>query len=278
MDETLNNTQQPAQGAQTQYEIASIFERTIAFIFDFFLIFSVFALALFLLVRADIWMPSDLQITLYMGCSWIIFLLYSAVFNSQGRRTAGKFLMSIQVVDKNTLQPLSFGKSFVRSLGYLIGIVTFFAGFALALFYTRRFAVQDLMASSVVISTREKTAAEAVVISVFGTLLIGLCVFYVYYVLFVMPSAYDKKRVEDADAQLGRIAFLQLQHKELFGAYTPDMVRLGLISGDPVRFQRDIQRNLRRRGFSVGIDKNGFSIKAVAKDSEDTEVSISMSN
>jgi phosphoglycerol transferase MdoB-like AlkP superfamily enzyme len=161
-------------------------------------------------------------------------------------------------------------------LGYLIGIVTFFAGFALALFNARRFAVQDLMASSAAISTREKTTAEAVVISSFGTLLIGLCVFYVYYILFIMPSSYDKKRVEEANAQINRIAFLQMQHKELFDSYTSDIVRLGLISGDPVQFQRDIQRNLRRRGFSVGIDKNGFSIKAIAKDTEDTEVSVSI--
>jgi uncharacterized RDD family membrane protein YckC len=279
MNEILDDqAQQPEEAASAQYELASIFERTIALIFDFSLIFSVFVLLLILLVRTNIWMPSDLQAKLYMGCFWVVFILYTAIFNSGGRRTLGKFLISVKVVNKDTFMPLSFGKSCVRSLGYLVGIVTLFAGFALALFNKRRRAVQDLMSSSIVVSTREKTAAEAAVTSAFGTLLIGLCVFYVYYIFFIMPSSYDKRKIEEANIQLQRVAFLQLQHKQLFGSYTSDIVRLGLISGDPVQFQRDIQRNLKRRGFSMGIGSDGFSIKAIAKDSKKTEVNIAIEN
>jgi hypothetical protein len=34
-----------------------------------------------------------------------------------------------------------------------------------------------------------------------------------------------------------------------------------------------MQSNLKRRGFSIGINKNGFIIKGVAKDKKATEVS-----
>ncbi|MDR1123782.1 MAG: RDD family protein, partial [Elusimicrobiota bacterium] len=203
-----------------------------------------------------------------------LFILYCTVLGCGGRRTLGKALMGIAVVNKDTLQPLGFVKSFLRALGYIIGLITAFGGFALALLNKRRRAVQDLIGGSIVISTREKGAAESVVTAALGTALMALCVFCVYYSFFVAPSSYQKMLVANADNELERIAQVQIYHRVVYGYYTPDIVRLGLISGDPVQFQREIQRNLKRRGFSMGVGNDGFTLKAVAKDKNETEVSL----
>jgi hypothetical protein len=107
-----------------------------------------------------------------------------------------------------------------------------------------------------------------------GTALIGLCALFVYYAFFIAPNAYQKMLVANADNELERIAQVQIYHRVVYGYYTPDIVRLGLIIGDPVQFQREIQRNLKRRGFSMGVGRDGFTLKAVAKDKKETEVSL----
>jgi uncharacterized RDD family membrane protein YckC len=258
---------------QPGYELASVFERAIAFLLDFFLFVSAAVWSFFFLVKGG-WVPENWQINAYLGLFLAFFLLYSAVFNAGGRRSLGKFLMSIRVVNKETGEPLGFVKSFIRSFGYILSFFTLFAGFALALLNANRRAVEDLVSGTVVVSTREKTTGEYTVISAFGTVLIGLAVFYVYYLVGIMPSAFQKMLVDGGQKQVDRIAMMQLEHKRLFGSYTNDLVRLGLISGDAVQFQRDIQKYLRRRGFAMGAAKDGFSIKALAKDTKETEVSI----
>jgi len=255
-----------------QHEAASVFERVIAFLFDFLLLFSLVMWSFVLYIKTTGWVPDMFHINATVIGFWVIFVLYMAVFNCGGRKTLGAALIGIAVVNKDTYQPLGFGKSFMRALGYLVGLITAFTGFALALFNGRGRAVQDLMSGSMVITTREKSTAESAVISAFGTVLIGVCVFSAYYFFFVMPSFFDKTRISNAEDQLMRISFLQIQHKQLFGKYTQDMVRLGLISGDPVQFQRDIQRNLKRRGFSLSVGNDGFAVRGIAKDSKETEV------
>ena len=58
-------------------------------------------------------------------------------------------------------------------------------------------------------------------------------------------------------------------HKKQYGVYTTDLLRLALISGDAVQFQRDMQRNFRPNGFQIGISEDGFFIEGFAKDSAD---------
>lgn len=273
MNDTLDAQPQFSQPSETkQYELASIFERAVAFIFDFLLFFSAYIWLIYILVVIIGFYTTPLQDKMFMSAFWVSFIAYHAFFSCGGRQTLGKFLMGIKIVKKGTDEPLPFIKALIRPFGYFLSVLTFFGGFALALISKRRHALEDLLVGSEVISIREKSAAEAVVTSMLGTLFMAAAVFYIYYIFFMMPTDLQKAQVSAAQQQVDRIAFLQDLHKQNFGSYTSDMVRLGLISGDPVKFQRDVQNNLRRRGFTMGIDKNGYSIKGIAKDKDDTEV------
>lgn len=269
MQDTFNIAQE-----QEQYETASIFERTVALLLDVFLFMSAFIWSYyFILMNTDIFDSAFLE-SLY-GISFnILFILYCGFFASGGRQTLGKWLAGIKVVRVHTREALSFSKGIIRALGYYVNIFTLFAGFGLALVNKKSRALEDILAGSEVITIREKTTGEATVLSAFGTILIALVIFYVYFVLFKLPSVYQQSQIDGAKEQLNRISKLEQVHRQNFGTYTSDLVRLGLISGDPVQFQRDIQRNLRPRGFSIGISKEGYKITGIAKDGEDTQVTV----
>lgn len=265
MIENITESQTP------QYELASIFERAVAWLFDLLMFASVYLWTSYVMIMKLDWITTPTQnVVIYISFN-ILFILYCSVLSSGGRQTLGKFLIGIKVTDKDG-QDLSFAKALIRSIGYYIDICTFFAGFAFALLNKNNRALHDLFAGSKVISTREKSAAEATTVAAFGTVLIGLAIFYVYFVLFMLPSPFQKARIAGAQQQVDRLAYLEDLHKENFGYYTADLVRLGLISGDAVQLQRDIQYNLRRRGFSLGITENGYKISAIAKDGEETVV------
>lgn len=265
IDNVLKNDQQ-------QYETASVFERAVALLFDVLMFASVYLWSSYVLIMKLDWITTPTQnVVIYISFN-ILFILYCSVLSSGGRQTLGKFLIGIKVVSKEGQAPLSFVKAFIRTLGYYAGFMTFFGGFALALFNKNNRALQDLISGSMVVSSREKTAAEATAIAALGTFLIALMVFYVYFILFMLPSPFQKARVQAAQEQVNRLAYLQEMHKENFGYYTADLVRLGLISGDAVQLQRDIQHNLRRRGFSLGVTTDGYKISAIAKDGEETVV------
>ena len=265
IDNVLKNDQQ-------QYETASVFERAVALLFDVLMFASVYLWSSYVLIMKLDWITTPTQnVVIYISFN-ILFILYCSVLSSGGRQTLGKFLIGIKVVSKEGQVPLSFVKAFIRTLGYYAGFMTFFGGFALALFNKNNRALQDLISGSMVVSVREKTAAEATAIAALGTFLIALMVFYVYFILFMLPSPFQKARVQAAQEQVNRLAYLQEMHKENFGYYTADLVRLGLISGDAVQLQRDIQHNLRRRGFSLGVTTDGYKISAIAKDGEETVV------
>jgi uncharacterized RDD family membrane protein YckC len=257
---------------QPQYETASVFERAVALLFDVLMFASVYLWSSYVLIMKLDWITTPTQnVVIYISFN-ILFILYCSVLSSGGRQTLGKFLIGIKVVSKEGQAPLSFVKAFIRTLGYYAGFMTFFGGFTLALFNKNNRALQDLISGSMVVSVREKTAAEATAIAALGTFLIALMVFYVYFILFMLPSPFQKARVQAAQEQVNRLAYLQEMHKENFGYYTADLVRLGLISGDAVQLQRDIQHNLRRRGFSLGVTTDGYKISAIAKDGEETVV------
>ncbi len=255
-----------------QYETASVFERAVAFLFDFLMFASVYLWSSYILImKLDLITTPKQNLIIYIFFN-ILFILYCSVLSSGGRQTLGKFLIGIKVISKDGQTPLSFAKALIRTLGYYAGLFTFFGGFALALLNKKNRALQDLLGGSMVVSVREKSSAEATAVAALGTFLIALMVFYVYFVLFILPSPFQKERVQAAQDQVNKLAYLQELHKENFGYYTADLVRLGLISGDAVQLQRDIQHNVRRRGFSLGITQDGYKISAIAKDSEETVV------
>ena len=72
-----------------------------------------------------------------------------------------------------------------------------------------------------------------------------------------------------AQEQLVKIAYLEELHKTRYGFYTNDLLRLALISGDAVQFQRDMQQYFRPSHFKIGVSKDGYYIEGLSKDNAD---------
>jgi len=256
---------------EKSYNIATVSDRLLAFIIDYLPFFIVPAGATWFITTflKDIFIPYRTLINVLLICQ-ILFFLYAAIFNSGSRLTLGKWLMGLKVVTTDG-NDLSIARGVMRSLGYMIGLALSFTGFALAYITKDNRALQDYMAGSVVVSTREKTEAQSLVVMFMAAVIAGALVASMGYYIFKAQPSYQKDLVYRAQIQISKIAFLQEVHKQKYGCYTEDIVRLGLISGDAVQFRRDMQANLRRRGFQMGITGDKYKIRTVVKAGIKTE-------
>lgn len=242
---------------------ASVFERAIAFIIDVMLWFFISTLLYKLLGLSST--------TGYLLISLTLFVLYLTICNA-GKQTIGKFLLGIKVIDRKTKGNLTIGRSFLRAIGYIISTATVFIGFAFVFFSKKRLALQDLIAGSEVVTIREKSASEMTLVSFLGTLLIIGTGYFVYNSLIFNPY---KAMRESAQEQLVKVAYLEEIHKKHYGTYTTDLLRLALLSGDAVQFQRDMQMYFRPDGFKIEIGSDGYLIEGRCKDKKSSVVRFS---
>jgi len=253
-------------GLQTEEDTtlltATVFERAIAFIIDVMLwmIISTFLYRLLGFTSNAV----------YALLSILLFLAYLTLCNTGKMQTIGKFLIGIKVINRKTKENLTIAKSLLRAVGYLISTMTAFIGFAFVLFSKKRLALHDLIAGSEVVTIRKKSNTEMTLISFLGTMLIISAVYVIYNNLIFNPYRAMKKSAED---QLIKVAFLEELHKQHYGVYTNDLLRLALLSGDAVQFQRDMQRYFRPGGFKISVGRDTYLIEGYAKDSSDPKKS-----
>lgn len=89
--------------------------------------------------------PADLLINLVLPTIVVIALWVR--FGA----TPGKMAMSAKIVDADTGEPLTMGKSIVRYFGYIVSAIPFFVGFLWIGFDRRKQGWHDKLANSVVI-------------------------------------------------------------------------------------------------------------------------------
>ena len=75
-----------------------------------------------------------------------------------------------------------------------------------------------------------------------------------------------------AKNHLEKIGFLEEVHRLNYGYYTNDLLRLAILSGDPMQFQRDTHKVLENKGFRIGVTDRDYKITARAKDTKKTLV------
>ena len=237
--------------------IASVFERAVAFIIDLML-WVIISTSIYKLIGSN-------STSTYAVISVILFIVYLTIGNTGKLQTVGKFLMGIKVINRKTKENISIISSLLRVLGYFLSFATLGIGFVFVLFSKKRLALEDLIAGTEVVTVREKSNAEMTFISFLGTFLVIGAVFVVYNSLVFNPY---KAMKESAKEQLVKIAYLEELHKEHYGVYTNDLLRLALLSGDAVQFQRDMQQYSRPDGFKIALNKNGngYLIEGFAKD------------
>ena len=241
---------------------ASVFERAIAFVIDVMLWVTISTL-LYKLFHIN-------SNTVYAIISVIVFIIYITIGTAGKMQTVGKFLLGIKVINRKTKDNLTLMQAFLRAIGYLISMFTLGIGFVFVFFSPKRLALEDLISGSEVITIRPKTPSELTFISFLGAMLIIGAAYLVYNNLIFNPY---KAMKDAANLQLIKIALLEEQHKERYGVYTNDLLRLALLSGDAVQFQRDMQNNFRPNGFKIAVNEKGYLIEGYAKDNSNPEKS-----
>lgn len=268
-DEVLQpQIEQPAEEETPQ--IAGIAERFIALLIDWGMISILYQIALIFIVRM---VQPDLTLLYWLLAGVVVpFILYETIFTCGGRSTLGKKLVGIRVVDYETGEPLSFCRAFVRAIGYFLSGALLMCGFLMAFIDGKHRALQDYMAKSVVLQAREKDWVEKTALTVVGFVLIFCFAGYFYKQFFGAGSWMQQVLVYRAQEHVEKIGYLEEIHRMRFGYYTNDLLRLALLSGDPVQFQRDTNKVLDRRGFRIGVGEKGYKIAARAKDAKKTPV------
>ena len=257
---------------ETKVEYASILERFIALLIDYGVIFIpmqlVARVALKMLPASHI---VENLIMVIIGIN-VIFILYEAIFSCGDRVSLGKALVGIAVMKEDTSGPISFGKSFLRAIGYYISAGLLGCGFLWAFVDDHHRALHDMLCKSVVVRVRRKTSAEKVLIHVVGVILLFGLGYVLYSNVWGGTAWREKIKVRQAEEFLLDIGLLEDAHKRLYGSYTTDFLRLVLLSGDPVQFQRDMNKVLSNKGFRIGVKENHYKIMARAKDEKATPV------
>lgn len=262
------NLDNSVPNAKTDY--AFFMERALAFAIDYFP-FPMLGLGALILLYNQGYNFTLAQDVMFILLFLVFFMIYHGIFNSGGRVSLGKHLMGIKVITLDD-KPLTFGKAFLRGFIILVEAFTFFIGFIFAIFTKNKQAIHDMAVNTTVVSTREKTATEIMVVSIAGVLLCTALILTKYYAFFIAPEFQEKIAIIKANQQLETVALLQYVHKEEFGYYTNDIVRLSLMTGDPVQFQRDMNNSFYRKGFRMGVGQYDFSITGHAKDGKKTAV------
>lgn len=259
-----------AQPAEPKITYASVPERFVALLIDYGVIFLPAQLFFWLLGKTA---ELDLSALLWLAVAVnVLFVLYMAVFSCGGRVTLGKNLVGIAVVNKDETGAVGFFRALLRAVGYYVSACLCMGGFLLAFFDDRGRALQDFLGGSVVINTRPKGAMERIALKLLGTLFMAGLAGMAYYQVFGKGSWVQQSYVRRAQNHLQKVALLEEVHYALYGYYTNDLLRLSLLSGDPVQFQRDTQKALYNKGFKVGTEKKRYTLAARARDLKHTPV------
>lgn len=255
-----------------QVEYASIVERFLALLIDCGIVFIPLLLLMrFVLEKMSLEMALNSLIPSLVAIN-IFFILYMAIFSCGDRVTLGKSLVGIAVMKEDSSGPISFFRSLLRAIGYYISAALFGCGFLWAFIDDRHRSLHDMLGGSVVVRIRPKSLFEKIFLHIIGSLLLlALC--YVLYANVWGGSEWrEKMKINQAKEFVEKFSYLEEVHRNLYGEYTTDYLRLVLLSGDPVQFQRDMNNVLYNKGFRIGVQGDKYKIMARAKDNKNTVV------
>lgn len=270
MQDAVPSAQQGEGLEEERVPLAGVLERFVALLIDFNVVLIPYQI---LLIFAFRWLQPNLeQIYWLLAGACIPFTLYETIFTCGGRSTLGKMLVGVRVVDKDTSEPLGFFRAFVRALGYYLSAAPLMCGFLLAFIDSDRRALQDILAGSVVVQARPKSWGEKTLLSLCGLVILGAFGCYFYSQVFGAGSWAQQRLILRAKKHVEKIGYLEELHRIHFGSYTNDLLRLAILSGDPVQFQRDTRKALDRKDFRIGVSPEGYKIKARATDVRHTPV------
>ena len=267
---TTSSAQPTAQTPNIPY--ASVTERFVALLIDYAIVFMILQFVVWVLLGLIGKRYDPFFILVAFILLNVIFILYETIFSCADRTTLGKALVGIGVMRKDLQGPLPWYRALLRTIGYYISAVLFFCGFLWAFVDNKKRALHDFIGGSVVVEVRPRSGLEKGLVRCAGGLILAAFLSIFYFQYFGGKSWLQKYKVRQAEKMLQNVAILEEGHVRKYGYYTNDLLRLALLSGDPVQFQRDMQRYLQPKGFYIGINDYSYKITAYAKDNKTTQV------
>ena len=134
----------------------------------FFVLFLSFAIALFVVILGMMFGFAGAENTAWNQVILFIILIisifyYVGMWSRSSGQTFGKLLLGIQVVSKDG-ERLTFGKAFLRYLGYLLSGIPASLGFIWVEFDKERRGWHDMLAGTYVISIRDDIPMDGEII------------------------------------------------------------------------------------------------------------------
>ena len=268
-----SSTADKDSSADVSIEYASISERFVALMIDYGVVFFPLQLIAWIICKTMGQYLESKQLIAMIIVMNVVFVLYETIFSSGGRVTLGKNLVGIAVVNKDKTGPISLPRAFLRAVGYYVSTLLFFGGFVFACVDDRKRALHDFWGGSVVIQRRERAWWEVWAVRGVGILLLVLLGFGLYRSVGGRDWQ-EQYKVRQARDFLEKVALLEEGHYLRYGYYTNDLLRLTLLSGDPVQFQRDLKKVIStgRGSIRIGVSEKHYKISALAKDKNKTPV------
>lgn len=247
---------------------AGFSDRVVAFSIDI----GLFVLAHFMSLK--IVFPAESPFDNPYGGLWVslwsaLFLLYQAYFSCEGRRSLGKALLGLRIVDLEG-EPLGLGKAVIRSAAYLVSSVLNL-GFLWSLFNPSRQCWHDMAAGSLVVEDQPKSAGLRVLVRAGAVACMAIVAGSWYWNNIWALRHRGDMAVAAARAGVKELATLQQLYHFQNGRYADSILDLAPLSGAPRLFLADMANVLDvDSGITIKSTDKNFSIAARATDENRT--------
>lgn len=251
---------------------ADFAERAAAFGIDY----ALFAFAWVVILKAiDPGLSVFLNVhgTAAMAVLLAAFIVYQAVFSSDGRVSAGKRFVGLRVVDEDG-EALDFGAAVTRSLAYLpSSFLTL--GFFWALLDSKGRTWHDIAAGSRVVTDRPNAGARVTALRLAGGFLVIALALASGWHTIMEPRYLKIMTVAHAKAGLAEVKDLQAAYYQRNGRYAGSLFSLAEVSIDPQGFLRDMAVLYDLRAFRFKSERSRWVVATRARDVDSTLVAVS---
>lgn len=204
-------------------------------------------------------------ISLWMG----LFLLYQAVFSCGGRRSVGKALLGLRVVDREG-NPLTATKAVIRSAAYLVSSILNL-GFLWSLLNPSRQCWHDLPVGSLVVDARPKGPEMRALLRAGAFACMAILGGLWYWNNVVTPRYNSITDVAYAQVGLNEIKELQGIYHFSHGQYADNLWALAEETGTPNLFMQDMAALFDPDyGIQISTTATGYAVLARANDDDKT--------
>ena len=271
----INPLGQQQQQTADKYPQAYFSERFLAYVLDAMpFLLMVYAILYWLVTRGGVHYSESLELKWKLIMAGV-YAIYVMIFSSGGRVSFGKWLLGIRVRALDGVSPIGLPQAFLRTVFYFINNMTLNIGFLMVFVTPLGRGLHDYVGGSRVVRVREKGDFAYGLIFALAWGVFGMLGASTYYAVFIKPSPDDAAHIQAARVELEKLSYLEDLHKTQYGAYTDDLARLALLSGDVDGFRKDMLLAIspdETQPFEIGIAPDKYTFSAHARDKKHTRI------